>query len=183
MRRSLLYRRHIVRTFAALSQQTPSRRSDHTCCKRVMLADPVPAHYMLHGLVRGKVDCVRRSRAYNHTRHPSPQAGNALCRRHPICPLDDSIVHCRRGRVDDLHPSLLHHLVNFPGHLSFGMNEKVVFTLIASIGYINVCSCQDVSFVSLRLLRNISSGNRTAMPAKAPASMFCASEKFGGSDS
>lgn len=66
-------------------------------------------------------------------------------------------------------------------------------TLMASMGYITVCSCDaSESEVLPRSARRKIGGagwlarsivKRTAIPAKAPAAMFCISEKLGGSDS
>lgn len=53
-------------------------------------------------------------------------------------------------------------------------------TFIASTGYMTVCSCEG------QYLSGVGEGRRvklTAIPANAPATMFCTREKFGGRDS
>lgn len=56
-------------------------------------------------------------------------------------------------------------------------------TLIASIGYITVCSYCDSQREGRVVEIEVGGCALTAIPAKAPAAMFCSREKLGGRDS
>lgn len=145
----------LVATRSQLSTHTGSCncwRSPLTCCQRVMYADSVSAHEMFDSLVCREVNGMGRPCADDYARHATPQTQYPLAGSHSVCALDHAIVDRGRRRVQDLHSSLYSSRTLGMGirqALGGAWMEARRQTLIASMGYITVCSCLQHQYIGI----------------------------------
>ncbi len=119
----------------------------------------ITSHDMLDSFVGRKIDCMSRSYkvisifgaatdttiyltcTHDHTGHSSPKTQEPLSSCNSIATLNHAIVDCGGSGIEDLHAGLGHVNNEATHHQPYDTPR----TLIASIGYITVCSLRRIS--------------------------------------
>lgn len=142
----------------------------------MVYTNPVSAHEVLDSFIGREIDGVGGTCTNNDTGHAPPQTHYALPSSHLVGALYHAIVDGRRTWVEDLHSSL-----DGVGRWMSGKTETMAEgsrewkrrTLIASMGYMTVCSYGGSQMVELERSSRVGGGRERSTDGYACKGAGC----------